>query len=260
MPFFAIVSRHFVSSLFADLSRPALHVYTYLRTWCTSPAGQASQWVELRVAKIADAIGRTTRHVRRGLAELRHAGLVETAAVFLDGAQRANRIRILPEPGYLSDTTTTPRMPRTDEDGEIDPAVVEAAAEVVEAVPGWAADALEAAEAAEADALELVSALADGTADPEVWGQPGTPRRADCDRVAARAAEEARADVAAAREAIGSVAAALQVPAVWRLAVSTTVARSARALQARGESRRVVRELASQAACEAAIRRVLATE
>lgn len=88
-----------------QLSRVAARVYLYLRTWLIGEPGRGSGWRELRVSKIAQDLGWSSRHVRRGLAELQAQKLIarkEQHVTLDDGThpQVPNLWRILPEPGY----------------------------------------------------------------------------------------------------------------------------------------------------------------
>lgn len=250
--FFGILSRSFIVDLFGELSRAALHVYAYLRTWCVGPAGAGSAWVELRVRKIARDLRRTDRHVRRGLAELRDRRLIESEATWddLDGvrAQRANRWRVLPEPGFPVDVAPTvdPAPDRhvtpTTLRPEVDAAIEASVPEVVAAVHGWASEVLDVAQREVVSSEALIASIEDGTLgreDRRVWGEPGTDRAAASAAALRTTLADARAEVLEASAALAlAPIEACRRPRWWPVVVSTVAHRAARRLEAAGARRR----------------------
>lgn len=282
--FFAILSRHFISSILPNLSRPALHTYAYLRTWCLGAAGAASEWVELRVRRVAEAIGRTERHVRRGLAELRAARLIEadpTWETLDDGtrAQRANRWRVLPEPGFPllpppPERMTPSRPPGTHDpvgsipvptrpvaDPTVEAAIEAVVPEVVAAVHGWAEDLRHEAAARAAGTAETIAALEAGTLDRDeaaVWGAPGTAKAAASATALREALADAEADAKDAADTLALPAGgAVRHPRWWELAVSTIVHRAVRRLVDSGVRWRTAASSVADAPVDAIVRGIL---
>lgn len=260
--FFAIVSRHFATNILGTLSRPALHVYAYLRSWCTGPAGAASGWVELRVRWIAHQLGRTDRHVRRGLAELRAARLIEAEERFVlqdDGtrAQVANRWRVLPEPGFpiaVAPAGDASASTDPDTDAQVVAAIEAEVDPVVASVHEWAATAWEEATTRAAEVAATVTAIEAGTldaADARVWGEPGTARAAASVAGLMEARLDAEQDAATAAEALSLSPAEAAILPRWEGDVVSTIAhRVVRRLMADGMRKRKAETAVSRAIIE----------
>ena len=240
-PFYAILTRGFVRDWMNRLSSGAIRVYAYLRTWCTSAAGEASAWVTLRVRKIATDLRWSPRYVFRALAELRSHRLIEREHQVDEDGQHANRYRVpaseerreeapRPAKGRDGGPGAAPRdiLPRADV-YRLVAAAVDAAAE---ALPGWAEAAAEEAEEAAEQAANTIAYL-----------ETERPPNAATMIPSFRADQQAAIDRAAGyrRQAHQPVRTLLTDP-TWRNAVShSVVTQVTAALQRRGIRHRSLR-------------------
>lgn len=249
--FFAQISRFFVCELSTGMSRTAWRVLAYLRTWCFGKPGQASEWRELSVKKIAAELKFCVRNVQYGLAELVERGIIERREQFDElpsgvRAQRANLWRVLPEPGF-----PVPEQPKKRERQDESPpdALAEILAtessNVLAALPGWVDDERISSEQ-EASAFSAV------LEEIATTGEPYEGAKAEIER----ALDESSSKASQARDLLSAASAVVAALAVdrWReLALATIAHRAARALVARGMRARRASALLTRERIEAAL-------
>lgn len=225
-----------------EMSRAAVRVYTYLRTWCIGDIGRASQWRKIAVRKIAQDLSWSSRYVRKGLAELQRMGLLEsrsTVEQLANGSWStdANEWRILPEPG-LSETAeqgeAPPPPPAERErrrapppkdapelEDETDEQIRAAVAVVVDATPSWAADAAQQAADMATDYEWQAEQL---DSDPDTYAPVWSPEecRSNADRLR-REAEVTRIRQRTLEQQARAIAPAIASSPDWYPGVLRTV-------------------------------------